>query len=513
MKKDDQNVPLPGIPGENLPYLLSAIVESCDDAIISKDLNGVITSWNRAATQIFGYTAEEMIGKPVLLLFPEELKHEEEEILRKLRAGEKIDHLQTVRVRKDGKRLEVSLTTSPIRDSQGRVIGGSKIVRDITGQKGAEEARLRWAAIVESSDDAIVSKDLNGIVTSWNQGATRLFGYQPHEMIGQSILKIIPTELHHQEPFILGRIAAAERIEHFETERLTKNGERVLVSLTISPVKDDHGRVVGASKIARDITQTKKIETALIQSEKLAATGRMAATIAHEINNPLEAVVNLIYLARNSPSLQESVKGYLLTAEKEIERVSLIARQTLGFYRETAIPVPVVMHELVSDVLTVYQSRFRSHAIHVETQFGAVRSLTARKGEMIQIISNLIANSIDSMPNGGCLRIEVQETSMNEQDGIVLVVQDQGSGITEAHLKHLFEPFFTTKKNVGTGLGLWVVKQFLENHGGAVKVTSSADGVNRGTTFRVFLPFMNQWEAEFPASSNRDSSCIPVGRQ
>ncbi len=513
LKKDDQNASLPGIPGENLPNLLSAIVESCDDAIISKDLNGVITSWNRAATQMFGYSAAEMIGKPVLVLFPEELRHQEDEILQKLRAGEKVDHLQTVRVTKDGRRLNVSLTTSPIRDSQGRVIGGSKVVRDTTSQNESERTRLRLAAIVESSDDAIISKDLNGIVTSWNQGATRLFGHRPEEMIGQSILKIIPPELHYQEPFILERIRAAERIEHYETERVTKNGDRIRVSLTISPLKDERGRVVGVSKIARDITQNKKIEMALIQSEKLAATGRLAATIAHESNNPLEAVVNLIFLARNDPSLHESVKGYLLTAEKEIERVSLIARQTLGFYRETAIPVPVVMHELVSDVLTVYQSRFRSHAIRVETHFGAVRSLTARKGEMIQIISNLIANSIDSMPNGGCLRIDVQETSMNDQDGIVLVVQDQGSGITEAHLKHLFEPFFTTKKNVGTGLGLWVVKQFLDNHGGTVKVTSSAEHVNPGTMFTIFLPFMNQWETELADSSNRDSSCIPVGRQ
>ena len=158
----------------------------------------------------------------------------------------------------------------------------------------------------------------------------------------------------------------------------------------------------------------------------------MAATIAHEINNPLEAVVNLIFLARNHPSLHESVKGYLLTAEKEIERVSLIARQTLGFYRETAIPVPVVMHDLVSDVLDCLPIEVPFACNPRRNSFRRGAQLTARKGEMIQIISNLIANSIDSMPNGGCLRIEVQETSMNEQDRIVLVVQDQGSGITEA---------------------------------------------------------------------------------
>lgn len=495
----------------SLPHLLSAIVDSCDDAIISKDVNGIITSWNPAATRIFGYTADEMIGKPVLVLFPEELKPQEDDILRQLRAGQKVDHLQTIRVRKDGKRIRVSLTTSPIRDAQGRIVGGSKIVRDVTEQTAGTEARVRLSAIVESSDDAIISKDLNGFVTSWNRAATRLFGYEPEEMIGQSILKIIPLELHYQEPLILSRVRVGERLDHYETERVTKSGERIMVSLTISPVKDDEGKVIGVSKIARDITQSKKVEMALIQSEKLAATGRMAATIAHEINNPLEAVVNLIFLARNHPSLDDTVRSYLVTAEREIERVSLIARQTLGFYRETAIPVPVVMHELVTDVLTVYQSRCRSQAIHVETHFGPVRSLQARKGEMMQVISNLIANSIDAMPSGGCLSIDVEENSMNGDEGVALVVQDQGMGIAETHMPRLFEPFFTTKKNVGTGLGLWVVKQFVDNHKGKISVASSTGPENRGTTFTVFLPFTNQFEADLDDAVNRESNWVPAG--
>lgn len=481
--------------GENLQSLFAAIVESSDDAIISKDLNGVITSWNPAATRMFGYSAEEMIGQHVLRLFPEELKHEEELILSKLRAGETIDHYETIRVCKDGRRLQVSLTTSPVRDSQGRVIGGSKIVRDITHQKTAEQARLRLAAIVESSDDAIVGKDLNGIVTSWNVAAVRLFGYQPEEIIGKSILTIIPLELHYQEAFILEKIRTGERLEHYETERLKKNGERVHVSLTISPVKDESGRVVGVSKIARDVSQRRKIEQALVQTEKLAATGRMAATIAHEINNPLEAVVNLIFLARNYPSLPEAVKGYLVTAEKEIERVSLIARQTLGFYRETTIPAPVVIREIVDDVLTVYQSRFRSRGIRLETCFEPVRALIARKGEVTQIVSNLVSNSIDAMPTGGCLRIDVRETS-TDGDGIELVIQDQGAGIKGENLPRLFEPFFTTKKNVGTGLGLWIVKQFLQNHGGKISVSSNTDGIQRGTTFSMFFPYANPFDAD-----------------
>jgi PAS domain S-box-containing protein len=502
-----------GLPGEGLKSLFAAIVESSDDAIISKDLNGVITSWNPAATRLFGYSAEEMIGQPVLRLFPDELKHEEELTLSRLRAGETSEHHETIRVDKNGRRLQVSLTTSPIKDSQGRVIGGSTIVRDISRQKTAEEARLRLAAIVESSDDAIVSKDLNGIVTSWNVAATRLFGYEPEDIIGKSILTIIPPELHYQEAFILNKIRAGERLEHYETERLTKNGDRVQVSLTISPVKDDFGRVVGVSKIARDVTQRRQIEQALVQTEKLAATGRMAATIAHEINNPLEAVVNLIFLARNYPSLPEAVRGYLITAEKEIERVSLIARQTLGFYRETTTPVPLAIQEIIDDVLTVYESRFRSRGIRVETFFEPVRALTARKGEVAQIVSNLVANSIDAMPNGGFLRLEVRENS-DIGNGIELVIQDQGTGIREKDLPHLFEPFFTTKKNVGTGLGLWIVKQFLQNHGATVSVSSNTDGIQRGTTFSMFFPFANPFDTNIEEAEQEEdepSNWAPAG--
>jgi len=474
---------------------LAAIVESSDDAIVAKDLNGIVMSWNKAAERLFGYTEKEMIGRSITTIIPPELQYQEPEILRKIRSGERIEHFETERVSKSGERISVSLTISPVKDTHGRVIGASKIARNISERRAAEEARLRLAAIVESSDDAIISKDLNGIITSWNKAAERLFGYTADEIVGRSILTIIPPELHDEEPGILRRLAAGERIEHHETERISKSGNRILVSLTISPIRNDKGRVVGASKIARDITQRKQIEMALIQSEKLAATGRMAATIAHEINNPLEAVVNLIFLARNQASLDDNVRNYLLTAEKEIERVSLIARQTLGFYRETTVPAPVVIHDVIRDVIAVYQSKFRSHGIRVQTDMRAIRSLTVRKGELTQIISNLISNSIDAMPQGGTLFLSVREVCRDKGDGIEVVVKDQGTGIPKEVLPRLFEPFFTTKRNVGTGLGLWIVRQFLENHNGEIFVESHSERVDRGTTFRIFLPFANQFSA------------------
>ena len=238
--------------------LLRAIVEGSDDAIISKDLNSTITSWNPAAGQIFGYTAEEAIGQPVTMLFPDELIEEEDEILTRIRNGEKIDHYETVRQRKDGTLLEVSLTISPIRNSEGDIVGASKIARDISKRKQKELNNALLSAIVEGSDDAIISKDLNSTITSWNPGAERIFGYTAEETIGQPVTLLFPDELIEEEDEIINRIRNGERIDHYETVRQRKDGTLLDVSLTISPIRDSQGDIVGASKIARDITQHKQ---------------------------------------------------------------------------------------------------------------------------------------------------------------------------------------------------------------------------------------------------------------
>jgi len=308
---------------------LAAIVESSDDAILSKDLNGIVISWNSAAERLFGYQANEIVGQSVLTIIPEELHQEEPEILRRLCAGERIEHYETVRKHKDGHHVHVSVTISPIRDETGKVIGASKIARDISGRKAADELRFRLAAIVESSDDAIVGKNLNGIITSWNAAAERLFGYTEAEIIGRSVLTLIPQHLQFEEPEIMRRLQANERIEHLETQRISKSGKILDVSLTISPVRDSRGVVIGASKIARDISERKRAQAALIESEKAAARGRMANLLAHEINNPLEAVTNLAHLLVTDPSLGDTARKYAQLLEAEISRANEISRRIL----------------------------------------------------------------------------------------------------------------------------------------------------------------------------------------
>jgi PAS domain S-box-containing protein len=203
---------------------LAATVASSDDAIISEDLTGTITSWNPAAERIFGYTEAEAIGRSILMTVPPELQEEEDAILQRVGAGEVIDHYETVRLRKNGQRVEVSLTVSPIRTPDGRIIGASKIARDLSRTQRIQRDALRLAAIVDSSDDAILSKDMNGIVMSWNPAAEAMFGFSASEMVGQPIRFIIPDDRQEEEADVLSRIRRGDRVDHYETIRRRKDG-------------------------------------------------------------------------------------------------------------------------------------------------------------------------------------------------------------------------------------------------------------------------------------------------
>jgi PAS domain S-box-containing protein len=472
---------------------LLAIIASSDDAIISKDLNGIISTWNEGARRVFGYEPEEIIGQPILRLIPEDLHHEEDDILANIRAGKRIDHFETTRVRKNGERFPISVTISPIRDESGTIIGASKIARDISDRRRADENRFRLAAIVDSADDAIIGKDLNGIITSWNAGAQRLFGYQGEEIIGQSILRLIPENLRHEEAEILRKIRAGEKIEHYETTRVSKSGDLREVSITISPIRNIGGEVVGASKIARDISDRKKVERLAIEAEKIATTGRMAAAIAHEINNPLASVLNLIFLVRQGGLSKEDTQSYLATAESELERVSHIARQTLGYYRDTGAPSEVHLRDLMDNVLSVYKSKLLSHKIVVDAKYNDLRKIKVHAGEIVQVFSNVVSNAIDAMPHEGRLTISIAPLGKAEDGGgLQIAVTDSGIGIRREDLGRVFEPFFTTKGNLGTGIGLWVARQLVERHGGRISLSSSTRPDDSGTNVTVYLPFSSQ---------------------
>ena len=267
---------------QSLIQHLAQVVDSSDDAIVTKDLDGTITSWNRAAERMFGYTAAEAIGRSVRMIIPPELQGEEDQVLARIRAGRALTHFETERVRKDGSRISMSLTVSPVRDQAGRVIGASKIARDITERKNSDLAIRRMAAAVMSSDDAIVTKTLDGIITSWNPAAERIFGYTAAEAIGQSIRILIPKDRQGEEDVVIARIRAGETVDHYETTRVAKDGHSIAIALTVSPVRDDSGVIVGASKIARDIGDQQRLRAVAQQharnTEKLSEVGVFLAS-------------------------------------------------------------------------------------------------------------------------------------------------------------------------------------------------------------------------------------------
>ena len=365
---------------------------------------------------------------------------------------------------------------------------------DAEGRHKAASKKLgEFAAIIESSDDAILSKDLTGKITSWNPAATRILGYTADEMIGTSILRIIPPELHSDEPLILAKIRAGKRIDHFETVRITKDARRLDVSLSISPLCDSTGQIVGAAKILRDITARKQLERSLVQAEKIAATGRMAATIAHEINNPLEAIVNLLYLANARATDPEQI-GFLNAAESEVARVSHIAKQTLGYYRDPSAAASASLSDIAAEAIRIYEPRCNAANIRIERHLEPSPGIVVRKGEIMQVISNLITNAIYAMPSGGTLSIAVKHLSPESaaDHGVVLSVEDTGIGISQEQLPRIFDAFYTTRSNIGTGIGLFVARQFIESHGGRIEVQSRTGPRSHGTKMSIYLPLASQ---------------------
>jgi PAS domain S-box-containing protein len=386
----------------------------------------------------------------------------------------------------------VAIESARLRDQSAYQIAQLEQARALQDDVAKRLGQL--AAIVESSDDVILSKDLNGIVRSWNKAAERLFGYTAEEMVGVSILKLIPEHLHSDEDRILSTIRAGESIEHFETVRRTKDGRELQVSLTISPVRDDQGAIIGASKILRDISSRKRMEDSLMQAEKIAATGRMAMTIAHEINNPLEAVSNLLYLARQEMTSPQGIE-YLDTTENELMRVSHIAKRTLGYYREHASAKVMNVTEIVEQALAVYGPRCASAQIKLQADLRSKRQIAIRPGEAMQVVSNLIANAFYAMSSGGTLTVVVEDTEQ-PASGVAITVRDNGVGIPEDVLPRVFEAFFTTRTTVGTGIGLFVSKNFVEEHGGIITIESNTAPETHGTCVRVLLPAITNYAAE-----------------
>ncbi len=351
------------------------------------------------------------------------------------------------------------------------------------------EMLQRFAAMIASSDDAIISNTIEGTVTSWNNGAERIFGYAAHEMLGQSISCLVSARGGDDMTKSLDRIRRGEHVDHYEAMRRCKDGREIPVSLTISGLRDSSGEFVGVVKIARDVSARKDAEMAIRTREKLAVVSRMATSLAHDINNPLASVTNLLFLLENE-ELSADGKQYLATAQRELSRVAQISAQAVGFYRNKGEPVWLSLAAILDDALALHQNRFRTLAIEVSRDYEPVPNIYSHPGELRQVMVNLMGNALDAMPSGGKLRLRVRRTTDwgTHRQGLRITVADTGHGMNAETRSRLFEPFFVTKKPIGTGMGLWICADILSKYDGRISVRSSDAREHNGSVFSLFLP-------------------------
>ncbi|HUR63261.1 MAG TPA: PAS domain S-box protein [Candidatus Thermoplasmatota archaeon] len=485
---------------ETAPNLLAAIVDFSDDAIVTKDLRGMVMSWNNGAERIFGYTAAEMVGQSIVRLFPPDRVGEEASILARIQRGERVDHFETKRVRKDGTVIDVSVTISPLFDASGTLVGASKIARDITERKQSERERSFLAAIVRSSSDAICTKSPEGIVTSWNPGSERLFGYLAPEIIGRHMEVLFPPSRRAEIAEILAAVRAGRSIEHHETQRLHKDGHLVDVSVTTSPLRASDGAVVGASEVAQDVTERKRLHDA--ERERAAAEirnlrdleafrSRFINSAAHELSNPLTPIAIQLRLLRHRASGPEVVRSVDIL-ERNFQRLSRGIRDLLDAariegHRLVVARKPVDLRALVEEATESFAPAAQAVGVRLRCEPIPAVTVEADEGRLMQVLYNLLSNAVKFTPPDG----EVVLSAHVDQWTVRLCVRDTGIGIAPEHLERLFHPYRQVhdpklSPGTGMGLGLYISRALVQAHGG--RIWADSPGPGKGTTMCIELP-------------------------
>jgi PAS domain S-box-containing protein len=511
---------------EEIAKRLAAIVENSNEAIISKTLDGIITSWNPAAERMFGYLASEIIGQPLQMLIPPDHPHEEAEILAGFARGELARHFETVRVRKDGQRFDASVTISPIKGIHGRVVGISKIVRDITERKRTEESlRLLSSAIEQSKESVMITNaelDLPGPeIIFVNPAFTHMTGYTAAETLGKT-----PRMLQgpRTDKTVLRRLRHnLERGEVFHGEAINyrKDQREFNLEWQIAPIRNASGMITHFVAIQHDITEHKQLEARLLQSQKMETVGKLAGGIAHEFNSILTAIIGQSELLLGDLPAGSPLAKNVTEIHKAAGRAAVLTRQLLAYGRKQILqPEALDLNRVITSMEGVFH-----HLVggNVNTQIIPALGLKAVKadaGQIEQVIMNMAMNAADAMPNGGKLMLETANVTFDPDsvgrypelkpgDYVMLAISDTGTGMTEEVKARVFEPFFSTKGvGLGTGLGLSTCYGIIKQSGGHISVYSE---LGRGTTFKIYLP---QVEPQLPIPNHRlDSPELPSGTE
>jgi PAS domain S-box-containing protein len=419
----------------------------------------------------------------------------------RLSRGERVSPFDTLRRRQDGTVVHVSLALARIVDPEGTVLGASFIARKMHEGTPVDLTGPHLAAIVESSDDAIVSKDLTGIVLTWNRAAERLYGYAAAEMIGRPMALLLPPDRPDEEGIILEQLRTGVRVEHFETVRRRKDGKRIDVSITVSPIFDKQGIIRGASHVARDISERKALETQRLHTQKLESLGILAGGVAHDFNNLLTGILGNASLALDAMHPSSPHRRILEECIRAAERAAQLTRQLLAYAgKGRFVTQPVNLSVLVREISTLIQTSIpRKVQVRLELQ-DQVPLIEADTGQLQQIVMNLVINGAEAIgDNVGLVVCTTGTQAVDEAyirtlgldtDGITpgqyvtLEVHDSGCGMDEATIARIFDPFFTTKFT-GRGLGLAAVLGIVRGHKGSLKVYSSP---GKGSTFKLLFP-------------------------
>jgi PAS domain S-box-containing protein len=482
---------------------LRITLASIGDAVISTDAEARVTFMNGVAETLTGWTQSEAVGRPLSEVFQIVNERTREPsanpALRALREGTVVGLANhTILIARDGKERPIDDSAAPIRDDSGAAVGAVLVFRDVTERRVAEEAQARLAAIVESSQDAIISKTLDGVIRTWNTGAERLFDYAPHEAIGRPITLIIPPDRLDEEYEILARISRGERIEHFETIRVSKHGRLIDISLTVSPIRDSEGRVVGASKVARDISDRKRIDKALQEANQ--RKDQFIALLAHELRNPLAPLRNGLHVIRlagtdttaivQAREMMDRQLSHMVRLVDDLLDISRVSQNKMELRRSR-----VLLKDVISSAVETARPAIEEagHELNISLAPEPVY-LDADLTRLAQVFSNLLNNSAKYTERGGRIWLAVER-----QDGDVIVsVRDTGLGIPANDLPRIFDMFSQVDRSVerstgGLGIGLALVKGLVEMHGGTVTATS--EGQSKGSTFVVKLPVLESTAA------------------
>ena len=378
------------------------------------------------------------------------------------------------------------------------VIAGLHRQRIAAERSNAQQLRIReeqFRTTLTSIGDAVITTDAAGRITFVNRTAETVLGRKLAKCLQRPLEEVFPiyneqTGATAENP--VHRVIASGQVSGLANHTVLKrpDGKQVPIEDSAAPIRDDRGRVCGVVLVFRDVTREREAQAALRRADRLMVAGRLAASVAHEINNPLEAVFNLVYLATNDPATPKEVREQLGKAVQELNRVAHVTRQTLRFHRTAPGIAEIEVSALVDELLELFATRFSSRGIVVRRQYQPGLRMVISQDDLKQVLSNLLANAADAMPDGGELIVSVAALPEKTTPQLAIRVEDTGPGITPENRSRIFEPFFTTKADTGTGLGLWVVKQLAEKHGGSVSLQSPADG-KRGACFDIQLPLVS----------------------